>query len=212
MRRSLSSDDAQNLGTLDAAAIGQVTEESWPVVRDEHELHDALLTLSLLPPAAEWRHYFEALERAGRASVVSGMWVATERLPIVQALPEESAVLAVLRGWMDSIGPVTPPALAARLALPLESVEIGLAQLEAEGVILRGHFASEANEFCHRRILARIHRLTLGRLRKEIEPVTSADFIALLLGRCAQHLLRPGTQLHGADGVCYEVLRQLQRL
>jgi ATP-dependent Lhr-like helicase len=206
MRRSLSADDARNLGTLDPAAIAQVAGESWPVVRDEHELHDALLTLIVLPPVEEWRAWYEALERAGRASTLNGRWVATERLEVARILPEEAATAAVLRGWSDSIGPVTPAALAARLSLPHEAVDIALAKLESEGLILRGQFASEENEFCHRRVLARIHRMTLGRLRKEIEPVTSADFMRFI-GRW-QHL-SPGTQLHGADGL-FQVLRQLQ--
>ena len=61
-------------------------------------------------------------------------------------------------------------------------MEIALAQLEAEGQILRGHFTRSptGTEWCNRRILARIHRLTLGRLRREIEPVTAADFMRFL--------------------------------
>ncbi|MGH7675711.1 MAG: Lhr family helicase, partial [Gemmatimonadales bacterium] len=35
-------------------------------------------------------------------------------------------------------------------------------------------------EWCERRLLARIHRYTLDRLRKEIEPVTAADFMRFL--------------------------------
>jgi ATP-dependent Lhr-like helicase len=206
MRRSLSVEDAKNLGTLDPAAIAQVAEESWPVVRDQHELHDALLTLIILPPVSEWQEWFEALESAGRASTVNGQWVATERLDIARNLPDEAATAAVLRGWMDSIGPVTPAALAERLSLPQEAVDIALAKLESEGSILRGRFATEADEFCHRRVLARIHRMTLGRLRREIEPVTAADFMRFL-GRW-QHL-SPGAQLHGADGLL-QILRQLQ--
>ncbi|HEV8412632.1 MAG TPA: DEAD/DEAH box helicase [Bryobacteraceae bacterium] len=206
MRRSLSIEDAKNLGTLDPAAISQVAEESWPVVRDEHELHDALLTLIVLPPVSEWCEWYDALARSGRASTLNGQWVATEKLEIARGLPDEAAVAAVLRGWSDSIGPITPAALAARLSLPLEAVDIALAKLESEGLILRGRFTSDDDEFCHRRVLARIHRMTLGRLRKEIEPVTSADFMRFL-GRW-QHLA-PGTQLHGADGL-FQVLRQLQ--
>jgi ATP-dependent Lhr-like helicase len=211
MRRSLSVEDAKNLGTLDPAAIAQVAEESWPVVRDEHELHDALLTLIVLPTAdlhvgEEWREWYDALERGGRACTLNGQWVATERLEIARSLPEEAATAAVLRGWSDSIGPITPAALASRLLLPREAVDIALAKLESEGMILRGRFASEEDEFCHRRVLARIHRMTLGRLRKEIEPVNAADFMRFL-GRW-QHLA-PGTQLHGADGL-FQVLRQLQ--
>src|SRR5208282_47188 len=144
--------------------------------------------------------------RAGRASLIGDCWVATERVEIARSVPEESAMVNVLRGWMDSIGPVTPSALAARLDFPIQAVETALAQLELEGLILRGKFTSNEAEFCHRRILARIHRLTLGRLRKEIEPVTAADFMRFL-GRW-QHL-STGTQLHGADGL-HQVLRQLQ--
>jgi len=200
LRRTLSPEDAGSIGALDRAAIAQVAEESWPVVRDADELHDALLTLILLPPVAEWRAWYDELEGAGRAGTVRGHWVATERVERIHD------ATAVLRGWMDSIGPVTPPALAERLSLPLSDVEIALGQLESEGQVLRGKFASEELEFCHRRILARIHRLTLGRLRREIEPVTAADFMRFL---CRWQHLAPGAQLHGVDGL-FQILRQLQ--
>jgi ATP-dependent Lhr-like helicase len=100
-------------------------------------------------------------------------------------------------------------------------VDQALAQLEAEGQILRGHFSagsptegSAGNpsgeppevEWCHRRLLARIHRLTIGRLRREIEPVSTAAFFAFL--HHWQHLT-PGTQLHGVDGTL-QIIRQLQ--
>ncbi len=178
LRRTLPQ-DARELGTLDVAAIQQVGEETWPVVRDEHELHDALLTLIVVPPVSEWQGYFDTLVFGGRALVLDGRWVATERLAVAETLPDEAAVVAVLRGWMDSIGPVTPAALAARLGLPEESVQIGLAQLEGEGLILRGKFTGDQEEFCHRRILARIHRMTLGRLRREIEPRDIGRFHAV---------------------------------
>jgi len=91
-------------------------------------------------------------------------------------------------------------------------VDIALAQLEAEGQILRGHFLSREGEgeteWAHRRLLARIHRLTIGRLRREIEPVTTAQ-LAAFVARW-QHLAH-GTQLHGADGTL-QVIRQLQGL
>jgi len=96
------------------------------VVRDEHELHDALLTLIVLPPVDEWREYYEALERAGRATTVNGQWVATERLETARNLPDEAATATVLRGWSDSIGPITPEALAARLSLSREAIDIAL--------------------------------------------------------------------------------------
>ncbi len=200
LRRTLSPEDAGGVGALDPTAIAQVAEESWPVVRDADELHDTLLTLILLPPVAEWTHWYEDLVRAGRARTIGPHWVATERVEKIDD------ITAVLRGWMDSIGPVTARALAERLSLPLDSVEIALGQLESEGQVLRGKFASEEAEFCHRRILARIHRLTLGRLRREIEPVTAAGFMRFL---CRWQHLAPGSQLHGVDGL-FQILHQLQ--
>ena len=61
-------------------------------------------------------------------------------------------------------------------------------------------------EWCERRLLARIHRLTLGTLRKQVEPVTAAQFMRWLLSW--QHVA-PGTQAHGERGTL-EVLQQLQ--
>jgi ATP-dependent Lhr-like helicase len=200
IRRTLNSDAAGGIGALDPAAIAQVAEESWPVVRDPDELHDALLTLILLPPISEWQYFFDQLRAKGRASLIDGHWVATERLE------KTTDFISILRGWMDSTGPTTTASLAERLRLPLVEVEIALAHLEAEGQILRGSWCSSETEFCHRRIVARIHRLTLGRLRKEIEPVSAADFMRFLLRW--QHLAH-GTQLHGVDGL-FHVLKQLQ--
>ena len=200
IRRTLSVESANDMGALDPSAIQQVAEESWPVVRDPDELHDALLTLFILPPVEQWTYFFDQLCAKGRASIVNGQWVATERIDRL-----DDAV-NIVRGWMDSIGPTTSAALAERLNLPLVEVEIALAHLEAEGQILRGSFSSSEIEFCHRRLVARIHRLTLGRLRKEIEPATAADFMRFLTRW--QHMAR-GTQLHGVDGL-FHILKQLQ--
>ncbi len=216
IRRTLNTDSGREMGALDPSAIAQVAEESWPVVRDPDELHDALLTLIILPPAEHWQYFFDQLRAKGRASTVNGQWVATERLD------KTTDFISICRGWMDSIGPTTTAALAERLSLPHVEVEIALAHLEAEGQILRGSWTSSDPaltgrgyspwrepgeiEFCHRRIVARIHRLTLGRLRKEIEPVTAADFMRFL---CRWQHMAQGTQLHGVDGL-FHILKQLQ--
>ena len=201
LRRSLPPADAAGIGALDPAAIAEVSAQSWPVVRDADELHDALLTLVVLPPVEEWAAFYQDLERAGRASTQGGRyWVATERLGRIDD------TLAILRGWADSIGPFTAAGLAERLSLQVSDVESALAQLEAEGQVLRGNFTGAGQEFCDRRILARIHRQTLGRLRREIEPVSSADFMRFL---CRWQHLSPGARLHGVDGL-FQVLRQLQ--
>ena len=236
LRRTLGADVGE-IGALDATAIATVADESWPVVRDADELHDALLTLVAVPPVAEWAVWFGSLVTAYRAGELrvgdTRLWVPTEHLGLIQCLyPEgtvepslpdidqprpdgrETAATELLRGWLESTGPETALALAAQLGLPRGLVDAGLARLEGEGQVLRGRFTPTGAEgddgagveWCNRRVLARIHRLTLGRLRREIAPVSSADFVRFL--QRWQHLA-PGTLLHGTDGLLH-ILRQLQ--
>src|SRR5947207_13608081 len=82
-------------------------------------------------------------------------------------------------------------------------------RLEARGAIMRGKSTSSQSdiiEWCDRRLLARIHRLTVGTLRKQIQPVTAAQFMRWLLRW--QHVAA-GTQVLGERGTL-DVLRQLQ--
>ena len=188
-----------------------------------------------MPPVAAWQPWYAELEQARRAAgVVAGerkLWVATERARVAETLypgcrlapdvpdveqpvpdSREAAATEVLRGWLESSGPQRPGVLAERLALPPALAGAALARLEGEGQILRGRFspagdaAGGETEWCNRRVLARIHRLTLGRLRREIEPVSAADFVRFLARW--QHV-EPGTRLHGTAGLL-QVIRQLQ--
>ena len=241
MRRSLPPELAGEMGALDAAAIQEVAEGAWPVVRDADELHDALLTLIWVPSerAAQWAGFMPTLIEAGRAvdcwtrgnERTSG-WVATERLPLVlsvfpkadyqptgvalesdtQNAPREDAVKAVVQGWMESTGPSTARELAGTLSLSESDVTSALFALETQGQVLRGRFRPQKAgppptqiEFCDRRLLARIHRLTIGRLRKEVEPVAASDFMKFLFQW--QHVA-PGARQHGEHGLM-EVIRQL---
>ncbi len=229
MRRTLP--DEREAGALDPAAIEQVMAEAWPPMRDVEELHEALCAFSLMPALAE-DGKFAVLTNARRATAVTiedrRFWVPAERLamvlrvyplaaanPLIDAppgrpIPESSERCAaeILRGWFECSGPHTGSAIAGKLAMPRDLVDQGLAQLEAEGQILRGHFGQRSGEveWCHRRLLARIHRLTIGKLRREIEPVTTAEFEDFLARW--QHL-EPGTQLHGVDGTL-QIIRQMQ--
>ncbi|HLW48907.1 MAG TPA: DEAD/DEAH box helicase [bacterium] len=123
--------------------------------------------------------------------------------------PSEAAQL-IVHGWVQCVGPFTAAGLATRLGLSRGSVESALAALEGGGAVLRGRFTpgTHEEEWCDRRLLARIHRLTLGRLRREIDAVAPAVFMRFLLRW--QHL-QPGTQLHGRDGVA-EIVGMLQGL
>ncbi len=234
LRRTLG-DDAGEMGALDEAAIAEVASDVWPVVRDADELHDALLTLTAVPPNSVWREWFEELADARRAMTltvgVAPFWVAAERVALAEAVypagdadrhlprveqlvPEgrEAAVTELLRGWLESSGPMTATDLADRLAVPIDDIAAGLARLEGEGQALRGRFSVASRtqgaevEWCNRRVLARIHRLTLGRLRREIEPVSTSVLVRFLARW--QHVA-PGTQMHGTSGLL-QVLRQLQ--
>ena len=116
----------------------------------------------------------------------------------------EAAVLAVVRGRMEVAGPLTVGGLCAALALDPAEVTEALHKLESEGQVLRGTFrpGAEELEWCDRRLLQRIHRLTVGRLRREIEPLTSQDFMRFLF---RWHHLEPGDALQGGGGLLQAV-------
>src|SRR4029077_19211989 len=94
----------------------------------------------------------------------------------------EAALIEILRGRLEGLGPATPHALAASLGLAPKDLTAALSALEAEGFALRGRFTPNAGveEWCERRLLARIHRYTVGRLRAEIQPVSARDFLRFL--------------------------------
>ena len=101
-----------------------------------------------------------------------------------------------------SLGPTTARrARGARWACRASDVDAALARLEMEGAVLRGRFRSPswatATQWCDRRLLARINRRMLDGLRREIEPVSAADFLRFLFGW--QHV-RPGTPAARAAG------------
>jgi ATP-dependent Lhr-like helicase len=133
----------------------------------------------------------------------------------------DDTLLTLVMGWMSAVGPTTASQLGGLLGLPAPDIEKGLLRMEAAGTVLRGKFtdagtraaapAAHQNpetetEWCERRLLARIHRLTVGMLRKQIEPVTAAHFLRWLLRW--QHVA-PGSQAAGERGTL-EVVQQLQ--
>ena len=266
LRRALP-DDARDLGALSPQAIARAEQAAWPVVRDAEELHDTLLSLSVLPlsevsrcegvaSGEQLREWFEELAASRRAAEFTlgdgrAAWTCAERLHVVRALypgadlspdlvppssdlrtgfdrlrangvgvdgvsangpgvddGEDEALMTLLRGWTESVGPFTEAGLALTLGLSVTLVRRGLAQLEAEGGVLRGRFTPgiTEEEFCNRRILARINRDTVAGLRQEVEPVPVATFIQFLFRW--QHATA-GTRVEG-DGGLLQVVEQLQ--
>jgi ATP-dependent Lhr-like helicase len=185
-----------------------------------------------------WRNWFLELSRENRVAKIAlstpgdgegALWIAAERLPQFQALwpkaeidppisaPEvyaerewsrEEALIEILRGRLEGLGPVTEAALCAPLGIEPAEISAALTALETEGFAMRGRFTpgAETEEWCERRLLARIHRYTVGRLRAEIQPVAARDFLRFLLG---WQRVTPETRMEGPDAL--EVLvRQLE--
>jgi ATP-dependent Lhr-like helicase len=162
------------------------------------------------------------------ANATREIWTAAERLPQFAALhpaagktppidaPAEfaerawdadEALVELLRSRLQGLGPVTAQALADSLAWPVGDVEQALARLAAEGVVMAGAYSGEtASEWCDRTLLARIHRYTVNRLRQEIEPVTTQDFMRFLFRW--QHVA-PDEQRQGPDALD-AIVTQLQ--
>jgi ATP-dependent Lhr-like helicase len=174
------------------------------------------------PGWAGWLGELGAGRRAARLDHGGAtVWIAAERLPQFQALwPDATlapaitapssyaerdwspdlALVEILRSRLEGIGPASGEALAAPLGLSLGDVAAPLATLEAEGFALRGRFTpdAEADEWCERRLLARIHRYTVKRLRAEIEPVAARDFLRFLFD---WQRVAPDARMEGPDAL-----------
>jgi ATP-dependent helicase Lhr and Lhr-like helicase len=218
---------------LDRASLGWTAEGGCPYVADAHPKWQGyfqyLLDQGRVTTAkVADRGYWVTAERAKLfnlhfpdANFTPAPAEVDGTLPI-----REDAMLALVTGWMSHIGPVTANELASLLGLSSAEVEQSLLRMEASGAILRGKFTDDASrarvpfdfaqgrsaphkqetEWCDRRLLARIHRLTVATLRKQIEPVTAAQFMRWLL---RWQRLAPGSQMEG-ERATLEVLKQLQ--
>ncbi len=252
LRRTVPDSILGEAGRLSPEAIAEVRAQQWPDIRDEHELHNQLQALTLVPEeavlgfaakhagsaAAAWPVFFARLASSGRATVAVAdgirYWVTAERmawartllpqlmpqqrLPLIDAPqePAEEVLRRVVQGWMCVLGPATAASLARLLHVPPAEVWKQLLRLEVAGTVMRGVFEGAAAaaqsipdhavEWCDRRLLQRIHKRTLGALRKQVEPVSPAVYMQWLLGW--QHVA-PQTQLAGEAGVL-EALRVLE--
>jgi len=234
-RRWLDPETASDMGKLDQAAIDRVREEVWPEPRNADELHDALVELGFVTEqeGANWHEFFTELKNDRRAGVLTSgtarLWVAAERLPQINAVysnpsleppivaPEsvsratwnsEEALVEIVRGRLEGLGPVTVDSLVASSGLNKLDIETALLRLETEGFVIRGKFTPGATqtEWSARRLLARIHSYTLNRLRQEIEPVATTDFVRFLL---AWQKVTPDHQMEGPESL-RAIIEQLE--
>ncbi len=237
-RRWLAPEDAADLGRLDPEAIARVKEEAWPEPANADEMHDALVWLSFLaahevgnrPGWAGWLGELALARRAARLRRgAATLWIAAERLPQFLALWPDAAIepaiaappayaerawsadqalVEILRGRLEGLGPVAGDALASPLGLAADGIAAPLAALEAEGFALRGRFTADAraDEWCERRLLARVHSYTVRRLRAEIEPVAARDFLRFLFD---WQRVTPDSRMEGADALA-AIIGQLE--
>ncbi len=238
-RRFVAPQDAAALGQLDSAAIERVRQEAWPEIRDADELHDALLLLGCVTDAElrrlpGWQRSVDALVYGGRITQVGPgdgdlrLWFATERLHLAfgcygEAVPcappvsplsptpeRDLACLELVRARLQGVAVVGAAELGAQLRLAAVDVERALLLLESEGVAMRGTFGDGGEQWCERGLLARIHRYTLERMRREVLAVSPADFVRFL---CEWHgLAAVGDGVSDAQGEAAlgDVLGQLE--
>jgi ATP-dependent Lhr-like helicase len=150
-------------GRLDPDAIRQVREESWPDIRDEHELHDLLYGLIVVPEsildhpgAAGWRILLDRLlshSRAHIAAYTGGVHViAAERLDdqanLLSANPDLPLLQKALHAWLNILGPQTAQSLAEYLGIHPSAIFTALVAIESQGTILRGDF-EQTTDSCH---------------------------------------------------------------
>src|SRR4029078_11638034 len=177
--------------------------------------------------------FFAELKNDRRAGVLATetarLWVAAERLPqskgvyshpsleraivaresvSLTAWTSEDALVEIIRGRLEGLGPVTVDSLVTSSGLTKLDIETALLRLYLEGFVIRGKFTPGVTEteWSARRLLARIHSYTLNRLRLEIEPVASSDFIRFML---AWQKVAPDHQMEGPESL-KAIIEQLE--
>ncbi len=222
-----SSDDLGALDAAAIQAVGEEAWPQARNPDELHEALTGLGCIAEAEAQADpqWLAWLSELARGGRATRMQvaqdrALWLPIERLallqsiypsshcePVLKPLPgfdqhssEDDALVELIRARLTGFGPLPVPLIARPLALPASAVALALTRLESEGYVLRGRFTPGAHEdeWCERHLLARIHRYTVKRLRREIEPVERADFMRFLFDW--QHLSE-ATRMQGREAL-----------
>ena len=239
--------EAKNFSLLDADAIVRLREEAWPYVSCAEELHDALLTLGYITEKEfakrEYGRWQEQLEKDQRLVKLNShpnkLWIAAELFPqlhtifselsehvelpehlLEQEWTEEKALIEIVRGRLECVGPINASQLVEELQLDYKKIDAALIALEVEGFVIRGNFTNssidelldKANagkeiEWCERRLLQRIHRYTIDSHRKAIKPVSLETFTEFLFDH---HQLIPVKEESSEQGLSLDGQTRLQ--
>ncbi len=230
-----SADDLGALDPEAIAAVRKEAWPEARSADELHEALTALGCIAEAETAAQpqWSEWLAELARGGRATRMQVahdrvLWLPLERLMLLRAvypqapfqphlqapggydqpIEEEAALVELIRARLSGFGPLPVALIARPLALPASAVAAALVRLENQGYVMRGRFSAGAveEEWCERHLLARIHRYTVKRLRREIEPVERVDFMRFLADW--QHLSAT-TRMQGREALA-TVVEQLE--
>jgi len=230
-----SADDLGALDPEAIAAVREEAWPEARSADELHEALTALGCIAEAETAAQpqWSEWLAELARGGRATRMEVahdrvLWLPLERLMLLRAvypqapfqphlqapggydqpIEEEAALVELIRARLSGFGPLPVALIALPLALPASAVAAALVRLESQGYVMRGRFSAGAveEEWCERHLLARIHRYTVKRLRREIEPVERVDFMRFLADW--QHL-SVTTRMQGREALA-TVVEQLE--
>jgi ATP-dependent Lhr-like helicase len=203
---------AAELAALSPEAVAMVLDQVRPRPRDPDELHDLLLSLVMARPCADWGAWYDALAATGRASLLDGCWVATERRDAAGSLgADDDAAAACVAGHLQLAGPVSVGQLVADAPLPSGAprgaplsearARTALARLESRGSAIE----LPDGRWCARNLLVRLHGASRSQRRRMVEAVPIADYVRFLTHW--QHAT-PDSRVEGRAGLL-QVLEQL---
>ena len=180
-------------GSLRPDALEERVGGDWRAILAALEQEGRVVRLGLEPGEAQTLIAAEdvALFAAAYPGASVGSLAAAA---LATAAPEaEEAQREIVRRALRTSGPVEVAELGERLRMLPEALERHLTALEAGGLVFRGHFtprrfapgaianprtADSPLQWCDRYNLERIHRLTLNRLRSEVEPCSDDVYAA----------------------------------
>ena len=165
------------------------------------------------------------LALAGRPAATEWTFTPEVKVPANLLITEwtpESALVELMRGRLEALGPVTSKQLASSIGITVNKIEQALLALELEGFVFQGHYtpltavapsaaqparrtgpntivqSGGDKEWCERRLLHRIHRYTIDAHRESIKPVSLQVYMQFLF---ELHDMQPATPAARVPGI-----------